>query len=82
MAVRKIETPMKVNGSVGLTFTSSDLIIGVTKNDPTTPIRTPMMARRIPCTTTSLSTSPCPAPRAMRTPISCVRCATEYDSTP
>ena len=29
---------MKLSGSVGLTFTSCALMIGVTKNDPTTPI--------------------------------------------
>ena len=35
-----------------------------------------------PCPTISLSTSPLRAPKAMRTPISCVRWATAYEITP
>jgi hypothetical protein len=37
---------------------------------------------RSPWPVTSRKTSPVCAPRAMRTPISCVRCRTEYAITP
>ncbi len=42
----------------------------------------PSVAMRIPCPTTRPMTSRRVAPRAVRTPISRVRCATVPDSTP
>ena len=37
----------------------------------------PIIANRMPCATTIFSTSPVPAPKATRIPISCVLCCTE-----
>ena len=48
---------------------------------PPTPIAIPISAIDTPCLSTSRSTLPLPAPRAMRTPISWVRCATVCSET-
>src|SRR5262245_34758599 len=69
--------PTKVSGSVSLTLNSRVFINRVNAMDPATPTATPPSANIIPLLTTSRSTSIPRAPRAIRTPISCVRCATE-----
>jgi hypothetical protein len=43
---------------------------------------TPTSASLMPCVMTIRRIAPRPAPSATRTPISWVRCATEYESTP
>ena len=48
---------------------------------PPTPIAIPISAIDTPCLSTSRSTLPLPAPSAMRTPISWVRCATVCSET-
>ena len=45
------------------------------------PTATPINAKRIPSPSTRRTTSRPPAPNAIRTPISCVRCATAYAMT-
>ncbi len=45
------------------------------------PTTSPASTSESPCLTTRRSTSAGRAPRAMRMPISCVRCATEYAMT-
>ena len=47
-----------------------------------TPIKTPVIAKSMPCLKTQLRIFVRSAPNAMRIPISCVRWAIEYASTP
>ena len=49
----------------------------VSPNAAPTPITTPINASDMPWKITIFLTSPLSAPRAMRMPISCVRCSTE-----
>src|SRR6266567_2647734 len=52
------------------------------KYEPSTPITTPAAASLLPWRTTRLRMLARLAPSATRTPISWVRCATEYERTP
>src|SRR5580698_7212035 len=71
-----------VTGSNGLTPKSSVCISRVSSNAAADPIATPSTANLTPCPTIIPSTSRSSAPRAMRIPISFVRCVTEYEITP
>src|ERR1041384_384788 len=75
--INKRDMPAKVAGSVALTPNSSGEIVRVRASEPANPIVTPIIVSTMPCPTISFSMSRCPAPTAIRTPISCVRCATE-----
>ena len=72
----------KLNGSVALTLYSWLVTTRVTAAAPMTPHTIPYPASRAPSLTMSANTLWRLAPSAMRTPISCVRCDTAYDSTP
>src|SRR6185369_17433737 len=76
------DTATNVTASVAVTSKSNVEINLVNANDATSPATTPATPSTIPLLTTSLSTSKRCAPSAIRTPISCVRCKTEYDITP
>ena len=82
MRTKSAETDANVTRSVALTLNSRLLMTRVIANDATNPTPTPIKASFIPCPTTIAVTSRVSAPRAMRTPISLVRCATPYDITP
>src|SRR5262249_42248274 len=77
-ATESNSAPIKANvsGALALTPKSSVVIRRVKPKAATSPAPTPLSASLIPCPTTSLNTSPICAPSAIRTPISCVRCAT------
>src|SRR5262245_122509 len=70
-------TTMNVTGSVALTPNSKVFINRVRANAEVSPIATPAAPSFPPCAMTSFNTSLVCAPRAIRTPISCVRRATE-----
>ena len=72
-ANRNSEAPANTAGSVALTSYS---------REPATPIATPAPPSIRARPTTMRSIRPRSAPNAMRTPISCVRRATEYEMTP
>ena len=57
-------------------FGAKTLITRVVAKAPATPSAAPISANDIPFLSTSFSTSLIRAPRAIRIPISCVRCAT------
>src|SRR5262245_4771658 len=81
-AISSSGTAMNVTGSVALTPKSSDFINRVSAKEAANPIAMPASVSFIPCPVTILSTAPALAPSAIRTPISRVRCATEYAITP
>ena len=74
-------TSTKVGGSVAFTSNSNPFINRVRPKAAATPSVMPSKTSVIPCRMTSFKTSPSCAPNAIRTPISCVRCATRYEST-
>src|SRR5262245_48314137 len=76
------DTATNVSGSVALTPNSSVFINRVSAKAEVSPIATPAAASFPPCETTNFNTSPVCAPRAILTPISRVRCATEKLITP
>ena len=76
------ETRMNVGGSVVLTPNSSCFMTRVSASDPPRPKTTPTTINLRPSTRTTLTTSRRCAPRAMRTPISCVRSDIEKEITP
>src|SRR6185437_4334046 len=81
-AKRRIATATKEMGSVGLTSKRKLLIKRVRAKEPASPTAMPMPASNIPSRRTRRRTSRDSAPRAMRTPISWVRCATVKEITP
>ena len=66
----------KTKGSVDSTSNRSEAMKRPAPNAAAAPIAMPIPVRRIACATTMPSTSPRRAPSAIRTPISCARCAT------
>src|SRR5712664_1245680 len=74
---RSSVTPPKVRGSVAVTPKSSDSAVRASASEPAIPIPRPMNIVRNPWLRIILRTSPEPAPRATRTPISRVRRLTE-----
>ena len=74
--------PTKINGSRAVTPKSRLPTSRVPAKDSPSPTTMPAAASVTPCRTTSFSTSPGSAPRAMRRPSSRVRWLTEYDITP
>src|SRR5262249_26783608 len=77
---RGMET--NVAGSVALTSKSSAFISLVSAKAPARPSPIPALTSFIPCPRTRRITSPVCAPSAIRTPISCVRCVTDHETTP
>ena len=73
-------TTAKVAGSVGLMPNSSEDIKRVTANAATSPQVTPPPVSSIAWRTKSLVSSRCCAPRALRMPISRLRCDTKTDN--
>src|SRR6185369_10105238 len=69
-------TTPNVIGSLAVTWNRNAAITRVNAYAPSSPKTTPPNASNIPCRSTIFSTSNRRAPSAMRTPISCVRCAT------
>src|SRR5262245_58159969 len=82
IAVNRRVIATNVGGSFAETLNNKFLISRVNPNETARPMATPASAGFMPCVTTSFSTSGVRAPRAMRMPISCMCCATEYDITP
>src|SRR5438045_2325410 len=79
---RSAEMAVNVIGSVGETvWTRIVLSTRVTPNDAAKPIARPIASCLIPSVRISRCTDPIDAPRAIRTPISCVRRETEYATT-
>jgi len=68
---------VKVAGSVGAVPNKRVAISLATTKEANTPATIPAIARRNVFQMTSSCTCPGVAPRAMRIPISCVRCVTE-----
>ena len=71
-----------VSGSRAETSNSMFRMIDSSASEAPAPMMTPTAIRMAACPTTIRMTLPLVAPSAMRTPISCVRCVTEYDTTP
>src|SRR6266850_700731 len=71
-----------VHGSLDFTPYNSLAITRTAPSAPAAPSAAPHARRVSPCPMTIRSTSAGPAPNAIRTPISRVRRATEYDTTP
>jgi len=75
------EIATNVIGSVALTPNSRPFITCRSPNEASKPSVTPIMARVIPCLITRFNVSRVCAPKAMRMPISRVRCVTTYAIT-
>jgi hypothetical protein len=75
-------TTASTMGSRGATPYRTDETTPSVEADMTRPTPTPIQASVIPCLPTSPTMAARRAPSAMRTPISRVRWATEYDTTP
>src|SRR5262249_27566350 len=71
-----------VHASVGRTSNNKSSIHRVRAKAADNPIATPIKANFKPGPTISSSTARDCAPKAIRTPISCLRCVTVYDITP
>src|SRR5215510_5139248 len=81
VVARAPTTATNVAGSVGFISYSRPVITRVNASAPATPSTRPTIAIDIPCRTTIITTALRSAPSAIRTPISCVRCATAYAIT-
>ena len=78
----RIGTAKNVTGSVAVTPYSSPLSARVNIHAAKRPINIPLPATASACCITIRNTSILRAPKAMRMPISLVRCATEYEIDP
>src|SRR4029453_17989567 len=80
-AVRRPVIEANVTGSVGETWMSTVLSTRLRPNAPRRPRPTPIASCTSPWRRINQDTSFAPAPSAIRTPISVVRCVTEYAIT-